>query len=367
MVFRGKGDFLSIGTASEIDSLLAVSGRIGADPMLVQAATGNTSIKLDDVLWIKASGKWLAHANREEILVPVSLTETIRRVETNTDPAGQTAIVAGKTLGTSVETAMHAVIPHRVVLHVHSVNAIAWAVRSDGEAHLRERLQGLVWKWIPYLPSGLPLASAIRTAVKAQPEIQVFILANHGIVICGDTPLGTEALLREVETRIAIAPRTVPEPAWDDLNAIAERIGWRVPANPAVHALGMDPICRKMLAGGTLYPCQAIFLAPRVPMVSQFVSPSDAAEIDSAYVLVENRGTLLRQRQNPVEGLTLAGLAQVVLRLPEDAPIAYLAQKDVNDLLCADVYHYRERVEDNGADRLPFHNQPSGEPTVELR
>ena len=27
---------------------------------------------------------------------------------------------------------MHAVMPHRVVIHVHSVNAIAWAVRRDG-------------------------------------------------------------------------------------------------------------------------------------------------------------------------------------------------------------------------------------------
>jgi rhamnose utilization protein RhaD (predicted bifunctional aldolase and dehydrogenase) len=38
----------------------------------VQASSGNTSIKLDGTLWIKASGKWLAHAN-EETLVPIDL------------------------------------------------------------------------------------------------------------------------------------------------------------------------------------------------------------------------------------------------------------------------------------------------------
>ena len=32
-------------------------------------------MKLYGVLWIKASGKWLAHAGREEILVPVDLDE----------------------------------------------------------------------------------------------------------------------------------------------------------------------------------------------------------------------------------------------------------------------------------------------------
>ena len=45
---------------SDISSLVDMSARIGQDPLLVQAGTGNTSIKLDGVLWIKASGKWLA-------------------------------------------------------------------------------------------------------------------------------------------------------------------------------------------------------------------------------------------------------------------------------------------------------------------
>ncbi len=51
-------------TNVEISALLELSARIGADPMLTQASTGNTSIKLDGVLWIKASGKWLARAKQ---------------------------------------------------------------------------------------------------------------------------------------------------------------------------------------------------------------------------------------------------------------------------------------------------------------
>lgn len=352
---------MSIGTHSEIDSLLAVSSRIGADPMLVQAATGNTSVKLDGVLWVKASGKWLAHAGQDEILVPVSLTETLRRVETNTDPAGQTAIVGGQTLGTSVETAMHAVIPFRSILHVHSVNTIAWAVRADGESGLSERLAGLAWKWIPYLPSGLPLAGAIRKAVAANPKTCVFILANHGLVVCADSPCAAESLLREVERRIAIAPALTGEPDWETLAGIAERISWRMPANPSVHTFGMNPVSKRIVHGGILYPCQAIFLAHQIPVVSRHVSVSDVAENKSACLVVDELGTLLRPGQNPVEGLTLAGLAQVVLRLPESAPLSYLSQKEVDDLLCADIYHYRERVEGNSSDRIRFHQPSAGE------
>ena len=63
---------------SELNSLVQVSARVGGNPLLVQAATGNTSIKLDGVLWIKASGKWLAHALKEEIFLPLNLAETRR-------------------------------------------------------------------------------------------------------------------------------------------------------------------------------------------------------------------------------------------------------------------------------------------------
>src|SRR2546430_14139818 len=55
----------------ELTQLKDLSARIGGDPLLTQASTGNTSIKLDDVLWIKASGRWLADAKHEDILVPL--------------------------------------------------------------------------------------------------------------------------------------------------------------------------------------------------------------------------------------------------------------------------------------------------------
>ena len=198
-------------------------------------------------------------------------------------------------------------------------------------------------------------------------KLRVFILGNHGIVICGDSPLEAEALLREVEFRVAIQPRPIAEPNWDDLAAIADRTGWKVPSNPAVHSLGLDPVSRNIVTSGILYPCQAIFLAASTPVVSRFVSAADAAETESACLIIEGAGTLLRPRQNPVESLTLAGLAQVVLRLPETAPIAYLSQSEVGDLLCADVYHYRARVEGNSSDQLPFRTPPAREPGVELR
>ena len=50
---------VSMTDMAEITSLRELSARIGSDPLLTQASTGNSSMKLDGVLWIKASGKWM--------------------------------------------------------------------------------------------------------------------------------------------------------------------------------------------------------------------------------------------------------------------------------------------------------------------
>ena len=61
---------------------------------------------------------------QDDILLPLDLAEVKDRVKQRVDPAERYC-------GASIETAMHGVLPHRVVLHVHCVNTIAWAVRQD--------------------------------------------------------------------------------------------------------------------------------------------------------------------------------------------------------------------------------------------
>jgi rhamnose utilization protein RhaD (predicted bifunctional aldolase and dehydrogenase) len=366
MEARAEIKILSGFAASEIDLLLDVSARIGSEAMLVQAATGNTSIKLDGVLWIKASGKWLSDATHEDILVPVNLAETRARIGQNVDPAGQIAIVRGKTLGTSVETAMHAVMPHRVVLHVHSVNTIAWAIREDGPQELARRFQGIRWKWIPYVPSGLQLAAAVEAAIASDPETEVLVLANHGLVVGAQDCRSAEALLREVELRVAISPRRSPEPDWALLSRLSHTGVWRVPPSIAIHAMGTDPATRRIVSGGVLYPCQAIFLTTQARTFNKSVTAAELAGVDEPFVMLDGAGTLVRQRPNPTESATLSGLALVLQRVPESAPLRYLREEQVRGLLCADVYHYREVVEDNGAGHLVSRQQTNMVPQVSV-
>jgi rhamnose utilization protein RhaD (predicted bifunctional aldolase and dehydrogenase) len=349
---------LPVLAATERDALLELSARLGSNQLLVQAGTGNTSIKLDGLLWIKASGTWLAHAVEDEIFIPVCLAQTRERIARGVDPAGQSVLLAGKRLGTSVETAMHAVLPSRVVLHVHSVNTIAWAVREDGPRRLEVLFEGLAWKWIPYVSSGIPLANAVSHAIETSPETRVLVLANHGLVVCGHDCESAEALLREVERRVAVSPRRTTEPDWAKLSHLAAAGPWRVPPSIPIHFMSIDKAARRVVSDGILYPCQAIFLNTTVRTYPADVTPERLAHLDEPFVMIEGLGTLVRQRPNPTESATLAGLALVLQRIPEDAPIRYLSHCEVGDLLCADVYHYRERVEDNGAGHPPLASRP---------
>ena len=66
----------------------------------------------------------------------------------------------------SIETTLHALLPHKIVLHVHSVNAIAWTIRKDGFKQLKDKLQGLNWSWLDYHQPGLPLTNAVVKVIK---------------------------------------------------------------------------------------------------------------------------------------------------------------------------------------------------------
>jgi rhamnose utilization protein RhaD (predicted bifunctional aldolase and dehydrogenase) len=333
----------------ELACLRQLSARAGSNPLLVQASNGNTSIKLEGILWIKGSGKWLARANQEEILIPIELAEAKETVEQGGNIAQRQISKNG--MRPSIETAMHAVLPHRVVIHVHSINTIAWAIRSDGIEELTARLRGLRWQWIPYAASGIPLAREIELAVARAKETDVFILANHGLVVCGQNCAATEELLCEVERRLAISARPFPLPDNAALGNIARFSGWQYPDYDSLHALGTDKAALKILKGGVLYPCQAIFLGlegltlPHKLAASKLKARLTGGERPPSFVVVERSGVMLNENMTSAERATLIGLMEVVRRTEESARLRYLTREEVEKVVNEGGRGYRDEAE----------------------
>jgi len=327
----------------ELQRLLEFTSRVGSDPLLTQASSGNSSAKLNGVLWIKASGKWMADAISDDIFIPLDLAEIRERLRLGVDPVEQYP-------SASLETAMHATLPHRVVLHVHCVNIIAWAVRSDAPIQLQRRLDGLRWRWIPYIASGLPLSREIERALSAHPDTNVFVLGSHGLVIGGEDVKAVEDLLAEVRRCVAIPPRQAPPPDYGALTEMSRESPWKLPDDDNVHAFGTDLISQTILAGGLLYPCQAIFSGCGTPDLFRPVPYRDAGArwpdryCNRPFLIIKGRGVIVSRSMKPAALATISGLAQVVQRLSACAPLRYLTDAEIADISGQAVCRYRERA-----------------------
>lgn len=340
--------------SAEFEALLDLSARVGADPLLVQAAGGNTSLKEDGILWIKASGLWLAHARDRDIMVPVRLAPLLEALERG-DPAAETArdfVVADHNpsgLRPSIETTVHAVLPHKVVVHVHCVETIAAAALADGEAVVAARLGDIPHLWLPYIRPGLPLARAIAAA--RRPEADVLVLGNHGLVVAAETVAEAAALLSKVCRRLAFPVRASPAPDKAALHRLAEGSDYMLPEDDRLHASATDPDNCRIAAGGSLYPDHVIFLGRGATVA---LSGETAAGLEARFareglvappiLLFSGTGVLVRKDIN-AGALALAHcLSEVTSRIPPDAGLHYLTDAQNAELLGWDAEKYRQAL-----------------------
>ena len=322
----------------ERDQLRMLSARVGADPLLVQAAGGNTSLKDEGVMWIKASGTWLKDAQAKDIFVPLDHAAIMTALAAN-DPACESCVTFVRTglnstgLRPSIETTVHALMPQRVVVHVHCVNTIAWAIRADAGQRLSEKLQGFAWAFIPYARPGLPLAGAI--AARMRPGVNVLVLGNHGLAVAAETVEAADALLAQVVTALTRPVR----PASPVDRAALARLCTGTAYEPAVmeetHALATDPLALKRGGKSVFYPDHVVFLGVGVATSFEGTPP---------LVAIPGQGVLIHQDAKPAIEPMGRCLADVMRRVEEEDPLVALTDADVDRLVNWDAEKYRQTL-----------------------
>lgn len=339
----------AISRDSEFRALAALSARLGRDRLRTQAAGGNTSLKRDGLLWIKASGTWLAEAQDRDIMVPVRLAPLMaafERGDAAAEKAADFVVVEANPSGLrpSIETTAHAVIPRPVVVHIHCVETIAIAVRADAEHVVCERLRGIAgvhWDFVPYRRPGLPLARAI--AERLRPQTNVLILANHGLVVAAATVAEAEQLVERVCAALSAPAREAPVPDLDRLAALARGSGYRLPSDPSAHALALDPQSLRIAAGGSLYPDHVIFLGPGTSILEQGAS-LDRLEAPPLHLAVPGVGVLLHGSVGSGADEMLRCLCDVTARIGVGTPVVYLTPEDEDALMNWDAEKYRQTL-----------------------
>lgn len=227
-----------------VAEMVALSRRFGADPEFVRAGGGNSSAKLDGVMFIKPSGVSLA-ALTAESLIPLAiapLREVLERRATSEPASGSGEVLRVAEAARlppkddhrpSVELLFHALLPEPIVLHTHPTTINTLTCAAAGR-ELAERILGDRVLWIPYTDPGLPLARAIRDARLAHRERtgdeapRVALLQNHGLIVSGSTAAEIEERSTEIVAAISSYADELPTVSWDTVAAIEDALAQQV-------------------------------------------------------------------------------------------------------------------------------------------
>jgi rhamnose utilization protein RhaD (predicted bifunctional aldolase and dehydrogenase)/NAD(P)-dependent dehydrogenase (short-subunit alcohol dehydrogenase family) len=173
---------------------------LGSDQRMVLHGGGNTSVKTRvkdmlgedvDVICIKGSG-W-DMGNIEPQGLPAVKLEPLRRLR-KLDRLSDEDMVNYQRINLldagapnpSVETLLHAFLPHKFIDHVHSTAVLALVDQPDGEAVARE-VYGDKVAYVPYTIPGFALAKSVADVFDKNPGVEGLVLLQHGIFTVGDS------------------------------------------------------------------------------------------------------------------------------------------------------------------------------------
>ncbi len=173
---------------------------LGADTRLVLHGGGNTSVKTTatdaygdevEVLCVKGSGWDMARI--EPAGLPAVRLAPLRRLRAR-DSLGDEDMVGLQRANLldsgapnpSIETLLHAFLPHKYVDHTHASPVLAITDQPDGVERCGEAF-GDSMAIVPYIMPGFELALAAAEAYERDPEVAGLILLKHGIFSFGDS------------------------------------------------------------------------------------------------------------------------------------------------------------------------------------
>ncbi len=171
---------------------------LGSDPRLVLHGGGNTSVKTRqkdmlgaevDVICVKGSG-W-DMGNIEPAGLPAVRLEELRRLRALDKLSDEDMVnfqrinlLDSTAPNPSVETLLHAFLPHKFIDHTHSTAVLALTDQPDGEAVVRE-VYGDKVAYVPYTIPGFALAKSVADVFDRNPEVEGLVLLQHGIFTVG--------------------------------------------------------------------------------------------------------------------------------------------------------------------------------------
>ena len=212
-------DYRARGVGKDIALRVYTARLLGSDPSLVQHGGGNSSVKTMhtdslgrslEAIHVKGSGWDMGNIEPEGF--PTLDLQFLRETQTlgALSDEDMVAIMRRSCFNPespdpSVETLLHAFLPHKFVDHTHS-NSVLVLANLPNALEVCKNLYGDTVAVLPWIMPGFQLAKACSDAYKKNPQIIGIILLNHGIFSFGSTAKESYErmikLVKKAETKI---------------------------------------------------------------------------------------------------------------------------------------------------------------------
>ena len=331
------------------ESIKSFCSKVGTDKLLVQGAGGNVSWKEADMMWIKASGTWLADALEKNIFVPVDLTHLQKAIaEKSLDV---TPVVAdGHEMRPSIETILHALMPQDIVVHVHAVEALSYLVREDYIEDFKSKIPSEVtWVNAEYARPGEELAQAVYDALQNAPQADVVFLQNHGIVIGASLIEEVEEILAKVLTSLKVS-RADSELIVREIVPVAVNgsIIYSPIQNVKLQQLALNTqLFGQLTENWAMYPDHVVFLGAE-PFT--YDNAGELSQLDETeqplpqLIFVKDVGVFTKDEVTPAIMEQLDCFYEVITRQNEDCKVNTLTFQQIGHLLNWEAEEYRKKI-----------------------
>jgi rhamnose utilization protein RhaD (predicted bifunctional aldolase and dehydrogenase)/NAD(P)-dependent dehydrogenase (short-subunit alcohol dehydrogenase family) len=173
---------------------------LGSEPKLVIHGGGNTSVKTtlrtrfgEDVEAICVKGSGWDMGRIEPAGLPALRLAPLRRLaeldalsDEDMIDFQRANLVEPSAPNPSVETLLHAFLPHKYIDHTHANAVLALTDQPHGETVCLQ-IYGDTMAVVPYVMPGFALAKRALEVFEKDPEVEGMILLKHGIFTFGDT------------------------------------------------------------------------------------------------------------------------------------------------------------------------------------
>lgn len=271
---------------------------IGREPTLVLHGGGNTSVKTRlpddlgepvDVLCVKGSGWDLGSI--EPAGLPAVRLATLAALRSLPDLSDEAMVNAARTRlldasapNPSVETLLHAFLPHAFIDHSHADAILALADQARG-AEIAAEVFGDRLAVVDYIMPGFALAKRAAEVFEAHPDCEGLLLLQHGLFTFGRTARESyerhvqmvslaEAHIERARARVSLSANLRPDVDWTPLAPVLRgRLGegqrrylLRLRQSPAIRSFVDDPALANLCRRGPVTPDHVI-RTKQLPMV----------------------------------------------------------------------------------------------------